>query len=243
MSRRESDENKLVLLSSIISLLLVAAAIVCEYSGLDLALARHFYDPGSQSWPWHDHWLTKDVLHSGGRTMLAAVYVSTFALLILSFVAERLKAWRRGLTLVLVGGLSGTAMVAIMKHYTHIYVPRKLIEFGGTRPYVRLFDPVPAGLHHGNAFPAGHAAGGYGLFCLYFLFLAYCPRYRWLGLATGLATGLAFGLAQQARGEHFLSHDLISAVICWWSAALVYTLIFRKKKAPVQKENCNAREK
>jgi membrane-associated PAP2 superfamily phosphatase len=41
-----------------------------------------------------------------------------------------------------------------------------------------------------------------------------------------LGLGVIFGLAQQARGAHFLSHDLVSLGICWLCAAFWCRLFY-----------------
>jgi hypothetical protein len=41
--------------------------------------------------------------------------------------------------------------------------------------------------------------------------------------------GLIFGFAQQARGAHFLSHDLCSASLAWLIPAALYSLAFRRR--------------
>ena len=227
MKSRISRNSDVMTISIVITSITFGIAIFSEYSGLDFAIAKLFYDPERHIWPLHDSWMTDDLLHVWGLRVLVSAYAVALVLLGLSFRVARLRWWRRVGLMFVFGGLTGPTIVAITKRHTHVYTPKKLIEFGGTMPHVRLFDEVPVGMPCGNAFPAGHAAGGYGLFCLFFLFRAYRPKYQWLGLFSGLCVGMVFGLAQQARGQHFLSHDLTSAIICWWSAWLAYHLIIK----------------
>jgi membrane-associated PAP2 superfamily phosphatase len=37
-----------------------------------------------------------------------------------------------------------------------------------------------------------------------------------VALAAGLAVGVLFAFGQEARGAHFLSHDLTSAILVWY---------------------------
>ena len=53
------------------------------------------------------------------------------------------------------------------------------------------------------------------------------PAWRSWASRSGLSTGLAFGLAQQARGAHFVSHDLWSAFLVWTLTLSVYAFAFR----------------
>ena len=52
--------------------------------------------------------------------------------------------------------------------------------------------------------------------CFYFVFRDRSRRLaRWM-LAAAIAVGIAFSIGQEARGAHFLSHDLTSAAIVWF---------------------------
>lgn len=203
-------------------LLLIPVGIWLEYSGLDVRLARLFFDAATGKWPYKSHWLASDILHTGGKNFVVGIAVLIFLVFVLSFFMERLKPWRKGAAYLLAASLAGPAIVAVCKHMTHIYSPWYLDIFGGARPYIRLFDAAPEGAKIGNAFPAGHSSGGFAFFSLYFLALAYKPSLRYVGLAVGLCLGMAFGAAQQVRGAHFLSHDLFSLVICWYAALFMY---------------------
>ena len=243
MTTLKSNDKYLNLTGVIVTLTILIAAITIEYAGYDLALARLWYDADTQSWPWHDNWLLEDVLHVTGVRLIGVVYVGVFIALIASFKIPSLRRWRRGFVMILIGGLLGSGIVSLIKSNTHIYMPRKIMPFGGFKPYVRLFDHVPSGLPTGHAFPAGHASGGYGLVCFFFLFRVYAPKYQWIGLLSGLTVGMVFGIAQQMRGEHFLSHDLISIIICWWSAWSAYRFIVKDKLRPLQKSASNEGDK
>ena len=61
---------------------------------------------------------------------------------------------------------------------------------------------------------------------------------RW-SLAAALLTGACFGLAQQARGAHFLSHDLWSALLTWLTALTLYAYVFRARLWPEHSAACH----
>lgn len=207
----------------------MALAVAAEYTGLDLALVRPFYDPETQTFPLKDDFFVAGVMHSFGRDVV--VYVMSAILLVFagSFAVSRLRAYRKGAGYMLLAGLTGPAIVSVLKSSTHIYSPWDLALFGSERPYIRLFDRVPPGSPIGHAFPGGHSSGGFAFLTLYFLLGHYRPQYRYVGLGIGLLVGGAFGLAQEVRGAHFLSHDLFSAAICWCVALAVFRLMFRKE--------------
>ncbi len=207
-------------------LLVLLAGILAEYSGLDLFLAQLFYDTSIESWPYKSHWLTSKVLHTGGRNFVVSIAGLILAVFILSFFIKRLSRYRKSAAYLLIASLSGPSLVAVGKHYTHIYSPWHLSLFGGVQPYIRIFDMVPEGAKVGHAFPAGHSSGGFAFFSLYFLALKYQPSLRYYGLCFALLLGFTFGITQQVRGAHFLSHDFFSLAVCWYSALMMYFIFF-----------------
>lgn len=216
----------------IVPFFILIAAVAFEYLGLDLLLIKPFYDTSLKIWPYNSHWLTSDVLHSGGRDFVEVIGVVILLVFILSSFIKRLKPYQKGAGYLLLASLLGPALVAVAKNVTHIYCPWDLQIFGGNQPYIRFFDPVPAGAVIGHAFPAGHSSGGFAFFSLYFLAKEYNPQLRFYGLLSALLTGFTFGFAQQMRGAHFFSHDLFSLVICWYAALITYIFYFRKEQTP-----------
>jgi membrane-associated PAP2 superfamily phosphatase len=206
-----------------------AFAVFSEYSGLDIALERPFYDVGTHSWPLKSHFVTSGILHKGGQNLVAGILVAVFIVLVLSFFVKRLRRCRKGAAYLLVGSLISPAIVFLIKSSTHIYTPGSLALFGGDKPHIRLFDSVAPGLPIGHGFPGAHSSGGFAFLSFYFLLSFYRPQYRHYGLAFGLGLGAIFAATQEMRGEHFLSHDLFSLVICWYSAWAVFYLMFRKE--------------
>ncbi len=109
-----------------------------------------------------------------------------------------------------------------LRAISHMATPTELKMYGGAYDHLLLFQAKPTG-YPCHAFPAGHASGGFALICLYW---AWADRpYRRLGLAIGLFFGGVMGLYQIARGEHFLSHTLTTALIAWLVSALLARLI------------------
>jgi membrane-associated PAP2 superfamily phosphatase len=203
----------------------VTLAVCSEYLGSDIWLSRHFYDFKLGTWPYKAHWLTQDLLHNGGRHLVVAMAIVLLLLFVGSFFRSELKPYRKELAFVLVAGLSGPAIIGGLKGLTHIYSPWDLQLFGGKQPYIRIFDHVPVSAAVGHGFPAAHASGGFAWFSIYFALLRRGLHWHRLSLILPVSLGLLFGLAQQARGAHFLSHDLVSLAICWM-CAVVWTRLF-----------------
>lgn len=218
-------------------LILLLLGIVLEYSGFDLWWITHFFDEPTQSWPYRNHWLFNTVIHDWGKKidiLAGIVWMSVFTL---SFYLDILKKHKKIMLYILSAAIAGPLIVGAGKQITHIYTPWDLTLFSGTMPYIRLFDPVPNGLPIGEAFPSGHASGGFAFFSLYFAFRHLGSPLRIYGLLFGLFLGLIFGIGQQIRGAHFPSHDLYSMVICWYAAMIFYYFFFPKLKKPKLKKN------
>ena len=207
-------------------LLLMLIGTGFEYSGLDLWWVSHFYDFQRQIWPFMNHWLFSDIIHTGGQLFckfLGLVWLISFSA---TFSKADYKSYRKPLLCFLAATVAGPALVAIGKSITHIYTPWDLQLFNGPQPYVKLLDAVSQGALVGHAFPAGHASAGYAFSSLYFLFRRLRPSLRAYGISFGLTLGLIFGIGQQVRGAHFPSHDLFSMAICWLAALIVYVSFY-----------------
>ncbi len=209
--------------------LAIVLGLLLEYMDFDLRLEALFYDPALKLFPWKEHWLIEGVLHEGGRVLTYAVGVANLMAFAGSFVFAPLAPYRKLLGCLFLAMAVGPLTVGLLKGVTHIYSPWDLAFFGGGQEYVKLLDAVPLGAPVGHAFPAGHASGGFALVATYFGLGMVNPRRRFWGLGLGLCLGFLFGFAQQARGAHFLSHDLFSLAICWCGAWLVFALFFGRK--------------
>lgn len=181
-----------------------------DFSGLDLAVLRLFGN--AQGFAWRSHWLTRDVLHEGGRLL---AWLAFFVLCLdlrftfLSGPSRRERAWGVAATLA--------CLVAIptLKRFSATSCPWDLAEFGGRADYVSHWAMGLSDGGPGHCFPSGHAVAAFAFLSPYFLLRAHRPvaARRWLiGV---LLVGAAFGAAQLARGAHPPSHTLWSAWLCW----------------------------
>ncbi|MGZ8241520.1 MAG: phosphatase PAP2 family protein [Methylobacter sp.] len=201
-----------------------------EFAWLDLWITKHFYNAALNQWPYKEHWLAETVLHIGGRYFIYAIAAGVLYCLLNSFkVNSAFYAYRRQLVFLLAASISGPIIIALFKSNTHIYCPWNLILFGGDKPYVRLFDYASHSAEPGHCFPAAHAGAGFTFVSLYFFLLIVRQEYKFYGLYFGLGLGILYGVAQQMRGAHFLSHDVFSLAVCWFSSLLLFILFFRKQ--------------
>lgn len=207
----------------LLAVLGLALLLAWDFSGLDLPVLRLF--GSAQGFPWRGHWLTRDVLHEGGRLLAWAVFVGLgldlrFALLRGPSRRER----RYGLAATL------ACLVAIptLKRFSATSCPWDLAEFGGRADYVSHWAPGLSDGGPGHCFPSGHAVAAFAFLSPYFLLRGHRPvaARRWLiGV---LLVGSAFGAAQLARGAHPPSHTLWSAWLCWVICATLAAVAARR---------------
>lgn len=210
--------------------LFVLLAVVFATTPLDLTIARtFFFDTAHSRWIGASNWMLNEVLHTGGRWSIRVLIALVLAFWIATWVAPKWRALRRPAAFFVISAVLSIAVVGLLKTLTNVDCPWDLTPFGGHFPYIELFGDRPDALRPGRCFPAAHASSGYALLALYFAFRERHAGLARLGLALGLMTGLTFGLAQQARGAHFVSHDLWSAFLVWTVTLSVYTFAFRAR--------------
>jgi len=210
--------------------LLAGAGLVAVLEGrdLDLVLSDACFDFSAGRFPYRHAWWSQRLLHDGGRDLVALTFAAAVATSIAAGASRRLKDWLRPaaymtLLIPLVTGTVGLAKAASSRH-----CPWSLARYGGSAPRLGWFEEPPAGLAPGRCFPAAHAAGGFSLLGLYFVFRGRGRALAAGSLALGLSLGTLYAAAQVARGAHFASHGVWSAGIAWFEALALY-LAFRAR--------------
>jgi membrane-associated PAP2 superfamily phosphatase len=213
--------------------LLLAALVLAVFEGsaLDLRLQDVFYDAANRTFPLEDDWFLETVIHDAGKLPVILVGVVLFAAFALSFHRAALVPWRRRLFAGALCMALCPLTVAGLKASSAIQCPERLVMYGGRQPYVRLFDPVPAGASRGHCWPGGHASGGFALMGLYFVFRGRKPRLAGVCLAAGIACGFVLGLGRVVQGAHFSSHVFWAGLVCWAVALALDALIVRRQAA------------
>ncbi len=208
-----------------VPLLLLFVALTFEYSGLDIAISSHFYDSTTGAWPFKEGFWLRHILYERQNDLARGLYILVLAVFVLSHAVEPLRRWRRPVLFLIVACASGPLAVALIKSLTHIYTPWRLEIFGGDYPYIRVFDSVPSGMRIGHAFPGGHSSGAYAWIALYFLLRLTAHPWRYRVLTVVVGTGILFSATQIIRGAHFVSHELVTAAICW-ATGCFWSLVF-----------------
>jgi membrane-associated PAP2 superfamily phosphatase len=204
-----------------------------EILTLDPVLARAwFFDVGTMHWlgTGSGDWWARGVLHSGGRWIVRATAALAMLAWVLSFALARLRQWRWPAGFVALAIVLSTALVGALKSVTNVDCPWDLTGFGGHNPYIALFADRPGSLPRARCFPGAHSSSGFALMCFYFVWRDRSPRLALWALALGLVVGIVFSIGQQARGAHFLSHDLASLGIVWYSQLALYAWLFRRRR-------------
>lgn len=211
----------------------ITILLTAEHSNLDLWLADHWYLLEGETWAWRNHWLTYDVIHELGKQLLIGFGLVLMVLFAASVRSGRLKPWRAPAGYVLTSMILLPLLIASLKRLSPVSCPWDLSRYGGVEPYLRTFGHAFAPTSAGHCFPAGHASGGYALFALYFALLPNVRRPAVM-LIPGLAVGTIFALGQQARGAHFVSHDLWTATLCWFGALALFVFFRPQRWVPIE---------
>ena len=208
----------------------VVLAALFAMTPLDVAIARAlFFDAAHARWIGADSWIANTLLHTGGRWAIRGLLALVLAFWIATYVERDWSALRRPAAFFAISAVASIGVVGLLKTLTNVDCPWDLAPFAGRFPFVELFADRPDALRIGRCFPAAHASSGYALLALYFTFRERHPALAKVGLAIGLLTGLVFGIAQQARGAHFVSHDLWSAFVVWTVTLSAYSFLFRAR--------------
>lgn len=195
--------------------LTVIALLLLELTSLDMDIARLAYDPALGGFIGKHSYFLENVLHDRAKQAVIALGVLSFAGFLAAFVVQRLKPWKRELGCVVLSMALSTSFVTPMKAVTAVQCPWSLSEFGGQEQYSELLSPRPTTDKPGRCWPGGHAATGFTLFALFFVFRDRKPRLAKAGLVFAFGLGTVFSLGRMLQGAHFFSHNVWTAVFCW----------------------------
>jgi membrane-associated PAP2 superfamily phosphatase len=214
-----------------IPLAIAALLLLIEPTRLDFALANLMYAPGAGFVGKHSAFL-EDILHDRAKQAVILFGVLSVAGFIGSFFIQRLKPMKRQLGyLVLAMGVS-TSFVTPMKAVTAVQCPWSLSQFGGKETYSPLLSHRPATDKPGRCWPGGHAAAGFTLFALYFVWRDRKPKWARAGFVFALTLGTVFSISRMLQGAHFFSHNLWTAVFCWLIClGSYYAVLYRPAKS------------
>lgn len=198
---------------------------------LDMRIARSWAYAAGTGWLGDGRWWANGLIHSGGHALVWLIGLCALSAWIASFFSASWRPRRRGALYMVLAIALTTGLVGFLKHETNIDCPWSLQEFGGRNPYVSLFEHRPERLPSAACFPGAHSSSGFALMGCYFLLRDRRRRAARWALSGAILLGLVFAFGQEARGAHFLSHDLTSAAIAWYVSLALYCVALRPRGA------------
>jgi len=217
LPRRQPGRWRVDLAVALLGLLVL---LMWEAGGLDLTVSRLYGTP--TGFPWRDAWLTRALLHDGGRAAawcVAAAMVGAALWPASDDGPARTQRWYWvGVSVLCL------LIVPTIKRLTAVSCPWDLAEFGGVAVYVPHWRVGISDGGPGHCFPSGHAVAAFAFLSLYFGWRAQRPHLARFTLLLVCCAGVLFGWAQLARGAHYVSHTLWSAWLCWMLCALAANL-------------------
>lgn len=197
---------------------------------LDIRLADAAFDKVTHSFPMQHAWLAERFNHVILKAVLSALGACAVVLALWDALRPQ-RGWspsrRIGMRVVAMSAVLVPSAISVLKHFSTSHCPWDLQRYGGTEPYIRLLEWVPAGISAGHCMPGGHASSA-----LWMISIAafWWPHDRSRSVLVGLAMlvfGLLVGWLQQLRGAHFLTHTLWSA---WIAIAIVFAMYLMNTK-------------
>jgi membrane-associated PAP2 superfamily phosphatase len=204
-----------------------------QYTDIDLALADLFYDSARGVFPWDTTWFATKFMHGWVKNALRWIGFAFIALALIDLLLpEMVRSPLRSAQLRIVAAMSivEPLVVKSLKDWSAMHCPWGVDRYGGSTPFLRLLDTVPAGWDAGHCFPAGHASTAMWLCSLAVFWLPHAPRKALGVFLAGSGAGLFLGWVQQMRGQHFMTHTLWTT---WIATALFVALLasFRRRLA------------
>ena len=202
---------------TVLYITLIAIVILLEhFTDIDLALSNIFYDLNAHRWviSHEDHMRLKIIFYDGAKCFVSAIGTTCVIYMLISI---KKKQWRRNFIAVLTVLLSTMSVPTVVSHLktvTNVYCPNQLELYEGKYPYVKVLEDYPESFSQtkkGRCFPGGHVTGAFSLMSLYLVFRDRKNKYAALGFA--MTFGFTSSIYQMMRGEHFISHNLISMLI------------------------------
>ena len=191
---------------------------VSRYSNIDLAVSSWFYDTSTGSFPLKDTFLFSRILHDGTREFSIGLWLLCS---VITWRARHTEAFLGWLFVIL------TALLAVgingwFKHNSMHSCPWSLTEFGGSADYFRAFETLPAIPGPGRCLPSGHAAVGFMWIPLIYACALWRPQHLCKALLIIVPFAVLCGGIQVARGAHFVTHVMWTAVVCGLTTSLSF---------------------
>ncbi len=208
-------------------LFISALLLVClnQFTNIDLLLADYYFDFQTNHFIWRNSWFAQQLMHIYIKDVIMIIGFALISFVLIDVVVafKWLTNWLRiRLRFAAISAVLVPLIISALKQQSVLHCPWDEQRYGGTAPYLRLFDSVPPTMQAGHCFPAGHASTGLWLAAFCVFWLPNRPRMAIGVFFTGLGVGFVLGWVQQMRGAHFLSHTLWSM---WIASAIVIVML------------------
>lgn len=212
--------GKKTLWASLISLLIIF--VFFEVTNADLFIQKMLFNYAEKKWHFQDPTLLyKKIFYTGIKIPIYVIGLSALVALIISWKKKIWTSYRKGLIIVALTLILLPTLIAVVgKNLTDVQCPDDLNVFAGRIPYVKHFEAYPINPDSsdgkwpkGRCFPAGHASGGFALLSLVCFFKS--RRNKRIAFIVAMSMGWTMGVFQMIRGNHFLSHHLVTMCLAF----------------------------
>lgn len=214
------ESTKNILIAAIV---LIVAVLFFGLSPADIWVQKHFYNIETHQWILDtNNTVLKFVFYDGIKRLLIVIAVLFLFVLILGWKKQWMRAYRRGLIIVVLSSIAVPLVVGSLKAVSNMPCPKSLDIFNGTYPHTCVWEKYATKdchLEKQKCWPAGHASGGFALLSLIFLF--HSRKNKIAAGSAAIVIGGSMGSYKMLIGDHFLSHTVITMIVAWLLVLLV----------------------
>lgn len=213
--------------------LAIVTLVIFHFTNLDYIIQSYFYNSATGWFIDRNDQFNKNIFYIVPKQMVTISAVFIIYLFIkyffLSLSDKQYTYILRVISYIFISMLISIVAVSMLKQATNMYCPDSIIDFGGEKPYVKLFEKFTSELNdfkRGKCYPAGHASGGFSLISIALILKRKYSIY-WLWIA--IFIGINMGGYQILKGAHYLSDTIITLFISVLTFLISLKLIFKKK--------------
>jgi membrane-associated PAP2 superfamily phosphatase len=214
------ESTKNILIAAIV---LIVVVLFFGLSPADLWVQKHFYNIETHQWILDtNNTVLKFVFYDGIKRLLIVIAVLFLFTLILGWKKAWMRAYRRGLIIVVLSSIAVPLVVGSLKAVSNMPCPKSLDIFNGTYPHTCVWEKYATKdchLEKQKCWPAGHASGGFALLSLIFLF--HSRKNKIIAGSIAMVIGWSMGSYKMLIGDHFLSHTTITMILAWLLILLI----------------------
>ncbi len=209
------------------------------YPELDIAISRPYFDSGLKLFPqdnqgWSEIIYQSVTFFAWGMGLAALIWLcrSLWRCRKSPASAERASVRKSAFLLLTLAVIPGIFVHNIMKPTWDRPRPRHTEPFGGTQPFLPMWQIAPAGVS-GSSFISGHASTAATAVALAYTI----PRFAMILYPAGIIFALAAAASRIVQGGHFASDVLISISLTCLIIHLLALALLRPKSTLKEKHN------